>query len=264
MKSKNKFKAPQIENETIEELSLKLFEANEQLKKEQKERAEMLSNISHDLRAPLTAIRSAVDFLRSGQGLTMDDYVFSLNIIDRRTKNLEDLINDMYYLFCVEDTSKKLNLQKVEAFPFLEEYFFDIEADSRYETKKLFFDVPDNLNYRIDIDIQKMIRVLDNLMTNAAKYSDAGASITLKGELSGPDCLNISVIDTGIGISGEAIPHIFNRTYTVSSSRTPDSSTGSGLGLSIVKAIIERMNGEVTCESTEGVGSTFTISLPVV
>ena len=172
MKSKNKFKAPQIENETIEELSLKLFEANEQLKKEQKERAEMLSNISHDLRAPLTAIRSAVDFLRSGQGLTMDDYVFSLNIIDRRTKNLEDLINDMYYLFCVEDTSKKLNLQKVEAFPFLEEYFFDIEADSRYETKKLFFDVPDNLNCRIDIDIQKMIRVLDNLMTNAAKYSD--------------------------------------------------------------------------------------------
>lgn len=264
MKPKNKFNAPQIENETIEELSLKLLKANEQLKKEQKERAEMLSNISHDLRAPLTAIRSAVDLLRSGQSLTMDDYVFSLNIIDRRTKNLENLINDMYYLFCVEDTSKELVFQKVQVLPFLEEYFFDLEADSRYETKKLFFDAPSDLKCQINIDIQKMIRVLDNLMTNAAKYSYDGAAITLKAELSGANNLNISVIDTGIGIPSEAIPHIFNRTYTVSSSRTPDSSTGSGLGLSIVKAIIERMSGEVTCESIKGAGSTFTISLPVV
>ena len=264
MKTKNKFHTPEIENETIEELSMKLLKANEQLKAEQKKRTEMLSNISHDLRAPLTAIRSAVDLLCSGQELSAEDYAFSLNIIERRTKNLEDLINDMYYLFCVEDTSKELNYEKIDVLPFLEEYFFDLEADKKKKKKILSLDVPDDLDCKISIDIQKMIRVLDNLMTNAAKYSRDDASITLKAETLDKKHILISVIDTGIGIPSEAIPHVFDRTYTVSSSRTPESATGSGLGLSIVKAIIERMNGEVTCESTEDVGSTFTISLPVV
>lgn len=258
------FETPSIENKTIEELSLKLLELNEQLVKEQKERSEMLSNISHDLRAPLTAIRSAIDLLRSGQNLSREDYDFSLNLIDRRTKTLESLIGDMYYLFCVEDTSKELDLTQVEALPFLEEYYLDCEADSRYSSKKLRFDVPDELNCLINIDIQKMIRVLDNLMTNACKYSKEGASITIHAEHSLSGRLDISIIDTGIGIPKESIPHIFNRTYTVSSARTPESASGSGLGLSIVKAIIERMNGTVSCQSTEGIGSTFTISLPVL
>ncbi len=264
MKSKNKFNAPSIENKTIEELSMKLFVANEQLKKDQKERTEMLANISHDLRAPLTAIRNAIDFIRSGQNLSTEDYIFSLNVIDHRTKNLENLINDMYYLFCVEDTSKEFDFEKVDALSFLDEYFLDIEGCNHYENRKLFFDVPDDLNCTINIDIQKMIRVLDNLMTNAYKYSGDEACITLNAVLSDSDRLNISIIDTGIGIPQDDIPHIFNRTYTVSSSRTPNSSTGSGLGLSIVKAIVERMNGKITCESIEGKGSTFTISLPVI
>lgn len=262
--NKNTFQTPSIENKTIEELSLKLLELNEQLVKEQKERSEMLSNISHDLRAPLTAIRSAIDLLRSGQSLSREDYEFSLSLIDRRTKTLESLIGDMYYLFCVEDTSKELDYKQVKALPFLEEYYLDIEADSRYASKKLVFDVPDDLDCLINIDIQKMIRVLDNLMTNACKYSEDGAGITLKTRLSDSGRLDISIIDTGIGIPKEAIPHIWGRTYTVSSARTPESATGSGLGLSIVKAIIERMNGTVTCQSIEGTGSTFTISLPVL
>lgn len=264
MKSKNKFIAPQIENKIIDELSLKLLEANEQLKKEQKERSEILSNISHDLRAPITAIRSALDFLRSGQDISMADYVYSIDIIDNRTKNLENLINDMYYLFCVEDTSKELTFEKVEVLPFLEEYFFYLKADTEYKNKKLHFYISPDLKCSINIDVHKMIRVLDNIMTNAAKYSGDGASITLNAELDDSNNLNISITDTGIGIPKDAIPHIFDRTYRVSASRTPDSDMGSGLGLSIVKTIVERMDGEVRCQSEEGAGSTFTISLPVI
>ncbi|HKM35859.1 MAG TPA: histidine kinase dimerization/phospho-acceptor domain-containing protein, partial [Lachnospiraceae bacterium] len=102
---KNTFNAPGIESNTIETLSAKLLEvtdllskSNEKLKREQKEREEMLANISHDLRAPITAIRSAIDYLTSDQKLSKEDINSSLLLIDRRTKTLENLIQDMYYL----------------------------------------------------------------------------------------------------------------------------------------------------------------------
>jgi len=269
---KNEFHTPVIENKTIEELSAELLikskqlsDANLNLQMEQKERKEMLSNISHDLRAPITAIRNAIDYLNSGHTTDINDYISFVKLIDRRTKTLENLIHDMYYLFCVEDDSKELDYQIVPAFPFLEEYYYDALADSKYDNKVLELDIPDTLECNIRIDVQKMIRVLDNLFTNAAKYSNDGAMITLKACLNNTnERLLICVEDTGIGIPKDSLPHIFNRTYTVCDARTPEGVTGSGLGLSIVKAIVERMDGLITCESTEGKGSTFCIELPVI
>ena len=102
-------------------------------------------------------------------------------------------------------------------------------------------------------------------ITNAAKYSPPGTHIDLIVEaLPSLNLLKVSVIDNGIGIPKEDLKHIFGRTYTVSSARTPNSTTGSGLGLSIVKAIIERHNGTVGCESIEGKGSQFFFTLPIV
>ncbi len=270
MSEKASFSSPSMEAETIESLSLKLLDANnklnqtnQELKRLQKEREEMLSNISHDLRTPITAIRSAVDYLTSGQEISSDDYQNSLQLIDHRTKTLENLIQDMYYLFCMEDTSRELQWETLDAAPFLEEYFYDALPDSRYESHDMVLDVPQNLSCTITVDIQKMIRVLDNLMTNAAKYSAPESRIVLGARLSADASrLFISVTDNGAGIPAESLPHIFNRTYTVSSSRTPGSATGSGLGLAIVKAVVERHGGTVDCKSELGKGSTFTISLP--
>lgn len=272
MEKKNQFTTPKLESETIESLSEKLLAAtveltrvNQELLRVQKEREEMLSNISHDLRAPITAIRSALDYLKDGENLSPEDLNSTIALIDRRTKTLEDLIQDMYYLFCVEDTSKGLNFETVEAGLFLEEYFYDALADKRYDTHDMRLELPDNLDCHIKIDLQKFVRVLDNLFTNAAKYTPSDSRITLSAVLV-PDCssLQISISDNGPGIPADALPHIFNRTYTVSSARTPGSSGGSGLGLSIVKAIIERHGGTVSCQSSEGTGCCFTVTLPVV
>lgn len=267
---KNTFTSPGIESQSIEELSKQLLETtaqlyavNEELKKEQEQRRELLANISHDLRAPITAIRSSIDYLTSGQITSKEDFDFSLQLIHRRTLTLENLIQDMYFLFCVEDTSKELNFSSVDAAPFFETYFYDAICDKKYEEKNMTLDVPSDLNCTLRIDVQKMVRVLDNLFGNAAKYSPAGASITLRvAPASAPDTLLVSVIDTGIGIPKDALEHIFGRTYTVSSARTPNSVTGSGLGLAIVKAIIERHQGTVACESREGKGSCFSFTLP--
>ncbi len=260
---KNIFEQPGIESETIESLTAKLVVANQELQKVQKERSEMLANISHDLRAPITAIRSAIDYLNAGKHLTEEDYRSSLQLIDRRTKTLEDLIQDMYYLFCVEDTSKELILEPIEAAFFFEEYFYDAIIDTRYDTHNMHLDIADNVTGMIQIDLQKIVRVLDNLFTNAAKYSPPNTDITLKVVLDeGSQNLLVAVIDNGIGIPKAALEHLFNRTYTVSSARTPNSATGSGLGLSIVKAIIERHHGTISCESKEGKGSCFSFTLP--
>ena len=269
---KTSFEKPLIESETIESLSTKLLatttqlmQSNRELTRIQNERNEMLANISHDLRAPITAIRNAVDYLTLGKNLSPEDYANTLALIDRRTKTLEDLIQDMYYLFCVEDSSKKLSFETVNPLAFFEEYFYDAMADSRYDEHILNLQMDETITGDIQIDIQKIVRVMDNLFTNAAKYSPPGTHIDLIVEaLPSLNLLKVSVIDNGIGIPKEDLKHIFGRTYTVSSARTPNSTTGSGLGLSIVKAIIERHNGTVGCESIEGKGSQFFFTLPIV
>ena len=268
---KNKFHSPSIQDETIESLSAKLLKAtdeltiaNKKLRQVQKEREEIISNISHDLRAPITAIRSAIDYLNTSENLTLADYQSSLAMIDRRTRTLEDLIHDMYYLFCVEDTSKEFQFTEIDVAPFLEEYYYDTLADSRFDTHEVNLELPSALNCKIKIDTQKLVRVLDNLFTNAIKYTPEDSVITLKAEQNtAKGLLQISVIDNGPGIPKEALQNIFKRTYTVSKARTPGSQTGSGLGLTIVKAIMERHGGFATCTSIPGEGCNFTISLPL-
>lgn len=260
---KNLFQAPNIESETIEKLTKQLMIANNELQRMQKERGEMLANISHDLRAPITAIRSAIDVLLQDTEPSAKELASTLHIIDRRTKTLENMIQDMYYLFCVEDVSKDLAFETVNAAAFFEEYFFDAIVDTRYNEHNMNLDIADDLICTINIDLQKMVRVLDNLFTNAAKYSPAGTDITLKVTFheDGHNLL-VEVIDNGVGIPEDALARIFNRTYTVSSSRTPNSDTGSGLGLSIVKAIVERHHGSINCTSKEGEGCCFSFTLP--
>lgn len=272
---KNSFESPEVKSDTIEKLAEKLLavttklsESNMALAKLQKEREEMLSNISHDLRAPITAIRSAVDYINSSNDLSEEELRSSLGLIDRRTKTLENLIQDMYYLFCIEDSSRPLEFEEVPAIPFIEEYFYDTTIDSRYDTHDMVLDLVEQADCMVRIDIQKIIRVLDNLMTNAAKYSQEDSQIALKANIckgsSDQDVLAVSVSDNGPGIPEESIARIFNRTYTVSSARTPESQTGSGLGLAIVKAIVEKHGGTIKCESVVGEGSTFSFTLPIL
>ena len=267
--SGNLYETPSIREDSITSLSKKLLCVTEQLQKSnqelqqlQKERADMLANLSHDLRAPVTAIRGAVDYLLADPHCSAEERISVLQLVDRRTKVLENLINDMYDLFCVESSSRQFSMQTVAAAPFLEEYFYSSILDSRYDTHDMKLDLSENLSCNLFIDVEKIIRVLDNLMTNAAKYSDPHSPITLKAYIQ-EKMLSVSVIDRGMGIPEDALEKVFSRTYTVSTSRTPGSPTGSGLGLSIARAIAEKHHGTLRCESILGQGSTFTLCLPI-
>lgn len=275
--------SPSLENKQIEELTKQLLDANNELRQLQKQQKMMIANISHDLRAPVTAIRGAIDLAMSDKTMAASDLIKIIEILDRRTATLEDLIQDMYYLFCVEDTTRPLEFTEIDAGPFLEEYFYDEITDHRYDSFDMQLDVPEDLHCKIKIDIQKIVRVLDNLFTNAAKYNEPVTPAPgIKGESeplsSSPrivlsaridECnrmLEISVSDNGQGIPEEAIEKIFDRTFTVSDSRTPGGKqqSGSGLGLSIARAIVERHGGKIMCESALGVGTRFVIELPIL
>lgn len=268
--SRHNFQAPGLDQDTVESLSRKLLELTEQLSQKnqalqhlQKERSEMLANLSHDLRAPLTAIRSAIDYLNSGQPLGPQEIQTALTLIDHRTSTLEHLIRDMYELFTLEDSAHAFVFQELDALSFLEEYFYTALPDHRYASHILQAELPVDLHATLFADPGKLSRVLDNLFDNAAKYAPAHTKITLSACPSDDrTALRISVTDEGPGIPPEDLERIFLRTYTVSSARTPGSATGSGLGLSIVRTITERHGGTVSCRSRPGVGSSFLVTLP--
>lgn len=268
MKKKTEFINPNVETETIESLSLKLLQANKalqvknhELELSEKMRKDMLANISHDLRAPITAIRSALELLNTGD-LSGEALESTIGLIDRRVHNLEGLIQDLYFLGSVEDDLRKFDFEAVNLGTFLENYFFDATVDSRYDNHDMQLDVPMDMGVIVNIDIQKTVRVLDNLFTNAAKYSGDGSTITLRAYAEG-ETATIIVEDNGVGIASEDLSHIFEPSYTVSSSRTPGVESGSGLGLSIARAVIEKENGTIICKSEHEKGSSFIIELPI-
>lgn len=267
MERKRKFEQPHVDSNTVVELSKKLIEANNKLKTVQDERKILLENISHDLRAPLTAIRSTIDYInQKGNGdytrISSDEMSKMMNLLDSRVKTLEVLINDLYYLTSIENSYSENNFHVVPLVQFLEEYFFSVEIDEKYKDNKLILEVPEGLNAFVRIDTVKMNRVLDNLFTNAMKYSPKGSSIEL-GAFLNDDNACFFVKDNGNGISEENLPHIFERSFRASDARTPIKEEGSGFGLAIAKAIVKQQGGKIYCKSVFGQGSTFYIELPL-
>ncbi len=267
MTGKKEFEHPNVDSDTVAELSKKLLDANKKLQQAEAERKLMLENISHDLRAPLTAIRSTIDYLndKNKDGhieLPKEELSDLLGLLDFRTRTLEVLIQDLYYLTCIESGRDTLKTIRVPLGQFLEEYFFAVSMDERYSKRNLVLEVPEDIEAEVMIDPDKMSRVLDNLFTNARKYSDEGADIALGlKEDDGKAC--IYVRDTGFGMPSEAVPYIFDRTYRIAGARTPTKEASSGLGLSIVKSVVEQHGGRVYCESSLGKGSCFYVELPI-
>ncbi|MCI8826851.1 MAG: HAMP domain-containing histidine kinase [Lachnospiraceae bacterium] len=268
--SKKKYTKPDISREELEKALVKanqeLWMANRRLEAEERTRAELFSNLSHDLRAPMTALFSAVELLKSGQEIGEKKYQDILKLMDRRLHTLQSILNDIFLLTLLESPSTKIETEPVEMGIFLEDYFYSCMADPKYHKRRLKLEVPDSFPYTAEIEAEKMIRVLDNLFTNALRYSGEGAEIALGARFIAGEKdegkIRIYVRDTGEGIHKEDSEHIFERSYRASRSRTPEhEGSGSGLGLAIAKGIVERHGGAIWCESEVGKGSCFTFSL---
>lgn len=262
---KKKFETPSL---TMDELSeelviakLSLEQANKQLLAEQQARSQMFANISHDLRSPITAIKNAVELLSAMEDYPPEKVHPLLHLMDSRIHTLEQMINDIFFLVSLENNCLKMNPKQLPLGFFLEDYFFTQEADSRYKDRKLELLVPESFDATVFVDPNALTRVLDNLFSNALKYSKEGASIRL-GVTKEEQQVTIFIEDTGIGIAQEHLEKIFDRCFIVEKARTPGVSS-TGFGLSITKAIIEYFSGTIICRSKLGVGSCFSFTLPL-
>ncbi len=268
MDEKRTFEQPGVYTNSVAELSAKLLEANKKLKEAEYERTKLIENISHDLRAPLTAIRSTVDlFKEKSHGKKLDlseeEVESMMNLMDKRVKTLEVLIQDLYLMTCIDSGREVFEFKDIPLFQFLEEYFFAVEIDKKFEKYELIMDIPKDSDVLVKLDVVKMSRVLDNLFSNARKYSAVGSRITLGAGIEG-NMAFFYLNDNGIGIPEEAIAYIFDRTYRVSTSRTPSDEACSGLGLSITRSIVQMHGGTIKCISKLHEGSRFIVSLPII
>lgn len=265
--AKKVYTKPEISKEQLEqalyEANVKLEAVNQKLRDEETSRNELLSNLSHDLRSSISALVSGISCLQSGSFQDPEEYGHILDVMQKRLQTISRMTDDLFLLARMENPQTKLIREKIDAGIFLEEFFYSCREDSKFANRNLHLEVPEDLHCFITIDPVKILRVLDNLFTNALLYSENGADIFLGAvysEEAGEDCLAVYVRDTGIGIAPENIPLIFHRSFRVNSSRTPEE--GSGLGLAIAKSIVERHGGIIRCESVLGKGSCFSFTLP--
>lgn len=265
---KKEFIKPEI---TVEELSSALFhmnqnleKANKQLKKAKKDQQDVFTNISHDLRSPITAIRNIVEYMMSLENWDRDEITGLIKLMSKRINYLDQMINDIFLLNTVSSKLYVLSLERINIGILLEEFFYENEMNGKYEQRKLELDVPEAFPYMVEIDCKMILRVLDNLFSNALKYSMQNSTIRLFAMHFKEKFIKIGVSDNGIGIESTEIEKIFDHTYMVQSARTPKEFTGCGLGLTIAKSIVEMHGGTIWCESEYGRGSVFSFTIPII
>jgi signal transduction histidine kinase len=221
----------------------------------------LLADVSHELRTPLTAMRGYLETLSMPQlALDAETRARYVNIVSEESQRLERIVGDLLDLAKLEGGGDALDVQDVP----VEALFGRVAARHEREAAIRAVSLETAVAPGAEIvsgDPLRLEQALQNLAANALRHTPAGGQVRLKAEIDGSD-LVLSVLDTGPGIAAEHVPHVFERFYKTDPSRIHDA-PGSGLGLSIVKAIVERHGGRVTVSSPPGGGTIFSIRLRI-
>jgi len=230
------------------------------LKKLDEMKSSFVSMVSHEIRDPLSTILSQIKILMDGlAGGVSPKQVDILGKMTRKVEGLVELSNELLDLARIEAGLIVQDKQQVQLMGVLENLVEFLQT--RAKEKNISLSLKKANLLAINADRKGMEEVFSNLITNAIIYTPEGGKVTVMGEVKG-DFVDVSVSDTGYGIAPEEIPRIFERFYRVKTEKTRNI-TGTGLGLPIVKSIVEAHNGTVRVESKEGVGSTFNVRLPL-
>jgi two-component system phosphate regulon sensor histidine kinase PhoR len=226
-----------------------------ELKNIEKVKKDLVSNVSHEMRTPLTAIKGYAETLRNEVD-TVPGKKY-LETIQRNTDRLINIVSDLLLLSNLEEEAV-LELEDIDLGGFLENVIRIFDQKLKDKQLSLVIDVKDNLA-PIKADLFKLEQMMLNLLDNAVKYTDCG-KITVSMDVDNKR-VRIQVRDTGIGIPKDDIPRIFERFYVVDKSRSRRFG-GTGLGLSIVKHIVLLHHGTIDVESALGKGTSVTVTLP--
>jgi two-component system sensor histidine kinase BaeS len=232
----------------------------EQLQAADRTRRLLLADVSHELMTPLTGMRGYLETL-SLQANSLDPETREryLGIIRDETQRVEHIVGDLLDLSRLEGGGESFDVQDVP----LEDVFGRVLARHGRAAEQKGVELTANVAHGAEIvsgDPMRLEQALQNLAANALRHTPRGGRVMLNA-VSDAGAVAISVSDTGSGIPSEHLPHVFDRFYKVDPSRAGQS-TGSGLGLSIVKAIVERHGATVTAISRPGGGTVFTLKFP--
>ena len=221
---------------------------------------DLVSTVSHELRTPITSIAGYAELLGDGVlGPLTEKQGEALDRIDRNTTRLRVLVEDLLTMSRSETGLLELECQELDLRTVAREAFETLRETNRARQLDLELHLPE-LPVPAVADRVAMGRVLENLLTNATKFTPDGGRVSLRVCRADDEC-SIVVTDTGLGIPEGDLPHVFERFFR-SSVAAERAVQGSGLGLSIVHAIITQHQGTVEVTSTSGAGTTFTVRLP--
>lgn len=220
-------------------------------------RRNMVADVAHELRTPLSNIQGYLEAIRDGMIEPDGAAIQSLN---EEVTLLSRLVNELQELSLAEAGELKLVYQAEDISNLVKQAATPLQPQMAAKDISLSIELPDNLPL-VNIDWQRVNQVLHNLLENAVAHTNAGGRIKVAADAKGK-WVEVSVADTGEGIPAEDLPHIFERFYRVDKSRAR-ATGGSGLGLTIARRLVEAHGGTITVQSEWGKGSRFSFTLPM-
>jgi len=233
----------------------------QQLTELDKLKAEFVSVASHELKTPINVVLGYSALLKEGvYGPLNDKQTEVLNTLEAQTKSLARLAKQLLDVSRFEAGGSKLDVRTMSLETFLGDLERSFQVLAHQRGVRFIVERHDDLSNEVVWDPDRMNEVLGNLLSNAFKFTERGGEVVLTvTPIDGH--VQMQVRDTGAGIPGEQLPHIFDKFFQADNQGAAAAS-GTGLGLAIAKQIVEAHQGSIDCESTPGVGTTFTITLP--
>ncbi|OOC61954.1 sensor histidine kinase [Paenibacillus ihbetae] len=247
-------------NEAFENMRKRLYESVQLRLRDEENRKELISNISHDLRTPITNIKGYVEGIRDGVADTpekMDKYV---NIIYSKTMDLDKLVDELFLYSKLDLKQIPFLFEKVSIMSFLDDCMDELHYELEEKGILLKWGERPGKGIEVVADLEKLKRTVLNIIGNAQNFMNKEDKLIVISVQASSEWVTVEIQDNGIGISSEDIPHIFERFYRAERSRN-SSTGGSGLGLAIARQIIEGHGGTIWVSSELGVGTSFYFTL---
>jgi two-component system OmpR family sensor kinase len=239
----------------------------DQVEAAQQSQRDFVANVSHELKTPLTSIQGFSQALFDGTASTPETTARAARVIHQEAERMRRMVDDLLVLARFDAGQMTLARDRVELGPLLRGCIEKLTPQAQTAQVALALDAAERPAEQLVVtgDADRLAQVLSNLIDNGIAHTPAGGKVTVAARSTGEGTVEVTVTDIGAGIPPEALSRIFERFYQVDRSRkrAPERGRGAGLGLAISKEIVEAHGGTITAESVVGLGSKFTVRLPI-